>query len=95
MILLLTRKSAGYDSVTKTFYFNLDKQLEEKVKPFASRVLPFGPARQSQTTRTGVLPVPRRFRGTPTTTMTLTFSAAFTRWNTTRPTSCTNFFTRL
>ena len=32
MILLLTRENSTYDSGTKTFWFNMDKQLDEKVK---------------------------------------------------------------
>ena len=43
MILLLTRKNASYDSATKTFYFNLDKQLEEKVKHIRFQSFTFRP----------------------------------------------------
>ena len=43
MILLLTRQNASYDSVTKTFYFNLDKQLEEKVKHIRFQSFSFRP----------------------------------------------------
>jgi len=47
MILLLTRSNASYDSTTKTFTFNLDKQLQNKVKHLRFQSLSFRPSTAS------------------------------------------------
>jgi hypothetical protein len=44
MILLLTRENSTYDSVTKTFWFNMDKQLDEKVKHLRFQTFSFTPS---------------------------------------------------
>ena len=44
MILLLTRENSTYNSVTKTFWFNMDKQLDEKVKHLRFQTFSFTPS---------------------------------------------------
>ena len=44
MILLLTRDNASYEASTKTFYFNLDKQLKEGVKHIRFQSFSFRPS---------------------------------------------------
>ena len=44
MILLLTRENASYDSTTKTFYFDLDKQLESDVRHVRIQSFSFQPS---------------------------------------------------
>ena len=44
MILILTRENSTYDSDTKTFWFNLDKQLAENVKHLRFQSVSFQPS---------------------------------------------------
>ena len=44
MILLLTRENSSYNVATKTFWFNLDKQLDAKVKHVRIQSFSFQPA---------------------------------------------------
>lgn len=49
MILLLTRENSTYDSATKTFWFNLDKQLESDVKHLRFQSFSFQPKTNNET----------------------------------------------
>jgi len=49
MILLLTRENSTYDSVTKTFWFNLDKQLESDVRHLRFQSFSFQPKTNNET----------------------------------------------
>ena len=44
MILILTRENSTYDAATKTFWFNLDKQLAENVKHLRFQTFSFRPS---------------------------------------------------
>ena len=46
-ILLLTRENSSYNATTKEFTFNLDKQLEEKVKHIRFQTFSFRPSTSS------------------------------------------------
>ena len=55
MILLLTRENSSYDSVAKTFWFNLDKQLDSSVKVIRIQTFSYQPptlTRRNKTTAT-------------------------------------------
>ncbi len=43
-ILLLTRENSSYNATTKEFTFNLDKQLEERVKHIRFQTFSFRPS---------------------------------------------------